>query len=66
MTRRVLITGFEPFGGKHTNASWEAVRRLPGRDGAVAEARKLQQRPFSYANMEKLVKKSKQDRKSVV
>ena len=35
MTRRVLITGFEPFGGKHTNASWEAVRRLPGRDGDI-------------------------------
>jgi hypothetical protein len=27
--------------------------------GAVAEARKLQQRPFSYANFEKHVKKSK-------
>lgn len=25
----ILVTGFEPFGGAATNASWEAVRRLP-------------------------------------
>ena len=31
--RKILVTGFEPFGGARTNASWEAVRRLPGRDG---------------------------------
>ncbi|ANF22367.1 pyroglutamyl-peptidase I [Thermococcus piezophilus] len=26
---KVLITGFEPFGGEKINPSWEAVRRLP-------------------------------------
>lgn len=26
----ILVTGFEPFGGAPSNASWEAVRRLPG------------------------------------
>ena len=26
---KILITGFEPFGGEPVNPSWEAVRRLP-------------------------------------
>lgn len=28
---RVLLTGFDPFGGESLNPSWEAVRRLHGR-----------------------------------
>ncbi|MBX9244067.1 pyroglutamyl-peptidase I [Actinotalea ferrariae] len=28
MTRTILLTGFEPFGGQTVNASWEAVRRV--------------------------------------
>lgn len=28
MTRTVLVTGFEPFGGRAVNASWTAVTRL--------------------------------------
>ena len=32
---RVLVTGFEPFGGDAINASIEAVRRLPPRIGAL-------------------------------
>ena len=27
--KRILITGFEPFGGESMNPSWEAVLRLP-------------------------------------
>lgn len=27
-TGYILVTGFEPFGGDHTNGSWEAVRHL--------------------------------------
>lgn len=27
--RKLLITGFDPFGGETLNSSWEAVRRLP-------------------------------------
>ena len=27
--RKLLITGFDPFGGESTNPSWEAVRKLP-------------------------------------
>jgi pyroglutamyl-peptidase len=32
---KVLVTGFEPFGGEAINASLEAVRRLPKRIGAM-------------------------------
>ena len=30
---RLLITGFDPFGGEAINPAWEAVRRLPDRIG---------------------------------
>lgn len=32
---KVLVTGFDPFGGETINASLEAVRRLPARIGAL-------------------------------
>jgi pyroglutamyl-peptidase len=32
---KVLVTGFEPFGGDNVNASLEAVRRLPPRIGTL-------------------------------
>jgi len=31
--KRLLITGFDPFGGETINPSWEAVRLLPDRIG---------------------------------
>ncbi len=31
--KRLLITGFEPFGGETTNPSWEAVKLLPDEIG---------------------------------
>lgn len=31
--KKLLITGFEPFGGEEINPSWEAVSRLPDRIG---------------------------------
>lgn len=31
--KRLLITGFQPFGGEKINPSWEAVRRLPEKIG---------------------------------
>ena len=33
MCTKVLITGFDPFGGESINPSWEAVNRLPDRIG---------------------------------
>jgi len=32
---KILVTGFDPFGGEKLNASLEAVRRLPARIGAL-------------------------------
>ncbi len=32
---KILVTGFDPFGGEATNPAWETVRRLPDTvDGA--------------------------------
>lgn len=31
--KKLLITGFEPFGGENINPSWEAVRNLPEKIG---------------------------------
>ena len=44
---RVLVTGFDAFGGGTVNASMEAVRRLPSRIGRLEVA--TAQLPTSYA-----------------
>ena len=36
MERKLLITGFQPFGGETVNPSWEAVKLLPDRIGDFA------------------------------
>jgi pyroglutamyl-peptidase len=43
MAYRVLLTGFEPFGGESVNPSWEAARRLDGWTcgGQIVEALQL-------------------------
>jgi pyroglutamyl-peptidase len=39
---KVLVTGFEPFGGEKMNPSWEAVKALPDKiKGAVIVKRRL-------------------------
>ena len=44
---KALVTGFEPFGGETTNASLEAVRRLPAQIGRLEIV--TAQLPTSYA-----------------
>lgn len=34
--KKLLITGFEPFGGQSVNPSWEAVKQLPDQVGDFA------------------------------
>ena len=34
--KKLLITGFDPFGGESVNPSWEAVKQLPDRIGAFS------------------------------
>ena len=41
MERRLLITGFDPFGGEQINPSWEAVKGLPDQVGSFS-LKKLQ------------------------
>lgn len=44
--KKILFTGFEPFGGERTNPSWEAVALLPDRmEGAVIAKRQM---PVEY------------------
>ena len=43
---RVVVTGFEPFGGRRLNRSWEAVRRLPPSPG-----RETRQLPVAYGRL---------------
>lgn len=40
MERRLLITGFDPFGGESINPSWEAVKKLPDQVGSYVLRKK--------------------------
>ena len=51
--KKLLITGFEPFGGEDINPSWEAVKRLPD---IVGKYELIKTRiPVSFADAAKLV-----------
>ena len=39
--KKLLITGFEPFGGETVNPSWEAVLRLPNQIGGYELTKQL-------------------------
>ena len=52
---RILLTGFDPFGGESINPSWEAVRRLDGKriGGHRVVARQL---PTEFAGSLRVLK----------
>ncbi len=52
---RILLTGFDPFGGEHLNPSWEAVRSLYGQrlGGHLIVARQL---PTEFAGSLRVLK----------
>ena len=52
---RILLTGFDPFGGEHLNPSWEAVRSLHGQrlGGHLIVARQL---PTEFAGSLRVLK----------
>ena len=52
---RILLTGFDPFGGEHLNSSWEAVRSLHGQrlGGHLIVARQL---PTEFAGSLRVLK----------
>lgn len=56
--KRVLITGFEPFGGEEINPSWEAVRLLPDRIGECSLTKMLVPVVFTEA-AERVIKKAR-------
>lgn len=52
---KVMVTGFEPFGGESTNPSWEAVRGLPEEIGG-AEVVKYKL-PVTFKGVRELIPK---------
>lgn len=49
MTKKLLVTGFEPFGKETINPSWEAVRLLPDQIGGIAVDKLLVPTVFGLA-----------------
>ena len=55
MMKKLLITGFDPFGGETVNPAWEAVKRLPGEIGGFVLYKKMIPTVFSKAAQAVLV-----------
>lgn len=49
MERKLLITGFDPFGGEKINPAWEAVKRLPDRLGEFVLEKRMVPTVFGEA-----------------
>ena len=56
---KVLLTGFEPFGGDAVNSSWEVVRSIPEISGIELEKLLL---PVSFNRAREIVKTVLQER----
>ncbi|QOJ78934.1 pyroglutamyl-peptidase I [Infirmifilum lucidum] len=50
---RVLVAGFEPFGGDKVNSSWEAVKLLPGSTSGAEVVK--EQLPVSFRRVRELI-----------
>lgn len=50
---KILVTGFDPFGGESVNPAWEAVSRLPGEINGAEVIR--MQIPTSFARAPQMV-----------
>ena len=44
---KILVTGFDPFGGEATNPAWEAVRHLPDTVDGARDHQGRRSRPCS-------------------
>lgn len=59
--KKVLVTGFEPFGHDTKNASWEAVQKLPDCLGEIAILKA--QLPVAYDKVDSCLKELLETRK---
>ena len=62
---RLLITGFDPFGGAQINPAWEAVKNLPGQIGDFALCKLEIPTVFGKA-AEKVLEKAREFRPDVI
>ncbi|MFA6229421.1 MAG: pyroglutamyl-peptidase I [Rhodanobacter sp.] len=62
---RILLTGFDPFGGENINPSWEAVRNLDGKHiaGHLVVARQL---PTEFAASYRLLNEAMNELKPTI
>ena len=62
---KILVTGFEPFGGEKINPAWEAVKALPQSIGGV-QGIKLQVPVEFGTGAQKIINKLEEERPDIV
>ena len=63
--KKILVTGFEPFGGEKINPAWEAVKALPQRIGG-AQVIKLQVPVEFGAGAQEVINKLEEEHPDIV